>query len=248
MEKDYMNDYQDQWTRFHHKPTDGISSSSGNGWLYSAYAKKLGLELNSFKLEECFNLCSKNGILVRNPDKTTSPFSRDEVLGATALGLLKEQHLNGWNFSPFPIPKFNLFTLLKQLWELRPTWVIGNTLLAEPIQWLSYSLSFKHRNYFWQNNLDQLYRFSFSVPLVDRHFMLKKWDKFSWTKPSHVFYWFIAKVDSLSSRRNGIRWLKYGGDKNFEAMAQEFPQDHPIYQAWRYRSERIDRIMKGLDI
>ena len=36
--------YQDQWTRWHHKKTEGVNPSSHNGWIYTAYAKYLAPE------------------------------------------------------------------------------------------------------------------------------------------------------------------------------------------------------------
>lgn len=208
--------YQDQWTRFHHKPTDGINPSSGNGFIYTAYAVKVGLPVNSEKLNECWELCSQNNILIRNPYKETSPFSRDECLGSAYLGLLQPYHLGNsetwgiyaWNFSPFKIPEFSLVILLKQLIQL-----IQNR---------------NDRNYFWKHSLDQIYRFSFSIPLQDRHFILKRWGKFQWYNPIHLFYAGVAKVDSMLPKKSGIKWLKYGGEENKKAMVLEFPVGHPI--------------------
>ena len=107
--------YQDQWTRFHHKTTDGVNPSSGNGFLYTAYAEKAGLKTDSVKLNQCWELCQRYDFVkgvqyfVRNPQGTTSPASRDEVIGAVALELLKPEHLEKqkhrpkWNFSSYPI-------------------------------------------------------------------------------------------------------------------------------------------------
>ena len=198
--------YIDKYGRYHHKPTDGINPSSGNGWIYTAYAVKLGLPVNKYKLNECFKLCSQNGILIRNPNMETSPISRDEILGLAKLGLLKPKVIKGFNFSPYPIPRFNPFKLAVQLWDLRP------------------SLK-RHRNYFWENNLDQLYRFAFSVPLVDRDFILNN-TEMETDIISHAVYWAIAKIDSMFGKDSGIRWLKYG--KSLEAMQEEFPEDHPF--------------------
>lgn len=213
-----MNNYQDQWGRFHHKPvTEKNPVPSNNSWLYTAYAKKAGVTLDTNRLENCWQLCWENQehFATRSPGKFVPPFSRDEILGAVEIGVLQPVWLvaYNWNFSPYPIPKFNLITLIKQLWQLRPTLSVSGPGETE------FGLVWKHRNYFWQNNLDQLYRFAFSVPLVDRHFILKQWGKFN------LFYWAISKIDSLGGK-SGIRYLKYG--KDFETMAKEFPADHPI--------------------
>lgn len=200
--------YVDKWGRYHDKPCQNGESSSNNGWIYTAYAEKAGLEIDLFTLAICFRDCKvangdlENGIaLIRSPKKETPPMSRDEVLGMASIGFLKQHHLNGWNFSPYPIPKFNLFKTISQFLELRG----------------------KHRNYLWQNKLEHTYRFAFSVPLSDRHFILQKWGKFN------LFYWLVAKVDSMiGNPTNGIPWLKYGGSKRKIAMQSEFPEDHPL--------------------
>lgn len=203
--------YIDKYGRYHNKPCINGEPKSNNGWIYTAYAKKLGLPLDQTQLTLCYNQCSA-GKLIRSPGKLLPPMSRDEILGMTELGYLRSPHLYRWNFSPRPIPRFNPIKLVQQLWQLSPS------LLSDGVG--GYELEFKHRNYFWENNLDQLYRFAFSVPLIDRHFILGKWGKFN------LFYWAIAKIDSLSSKKSGIRWLKYG--KSLEAMQEEFPEDHPF--------------------
>ena len=204
-----MNYYEDKWGRYHDKPvTDTNLIPSNNGWIYTAYVEKAGIPIDYLGLEACFLNCKvsnpdlPNGVaLTRSPGKPTPPISRDEILGMAALGFLKPRHLNGWNFSPYAIPKFNLFKTIKQFIELRG----------------------KHRNYLWQNSMSHTYRFAFSVPLTDRHFILQKWGKFN------PFYWLVAKIDAKFSKpKNGIHWLKYGGSERIPAMQQEFPQDHPL--------------------
>lgn len=221
--------YQDKWGRFHHKYTDGIQPSSGNGWIYTAYAKKAGVPVDKDDLCACLVACMEinkelhHEWINRSPGKSTPPISRDEILGISSLGF--RFGLTNWNFSPFPLPAFSLIKLVKQLWELRPYGIINVSLDDNKKQ---YRLLFHHRNYFWQNNLDQLYRFAFSVPVQDRHFILKCWDKFQWYNPAHVFYACVAKIDSLLPKKSGIKWLKYGGEENKKAMVQEFPTDHDI--------------------
>ena len=174
-------------------------------------------------------------MLLRNPGYSTPPFSRDEFLGCVSLGLLKNYGtFFGWNFSPYPFPKFSLSKLLSQLWQLRPGILadryitlfkfFGGKSVKLP---LGYNLSFKSRNYFWENNLDQIYRFAFSVPVVDRYSILKTWDKFQWYKPSHCFYFLAAQVDKRLGH-SGLSYLKYGGEKNAQEMVKEFPVIHPI--------------------
>lgn len=199
-----MLNHIDKYGRYHDKPvTDNNPVSSNNGWIYTAYADKLGMSVDKEKLLKCFEECivvdnSKHRYLNRSPGKFLPPISRDEILGMSALGFLKPEHLDGWNFSPFRLPAFNLPTLLKQLWHIKD----------------------KHRNYFWQNNMSMVYHVAFSVPLADRHFILSRWGKFN------LFYFLVAKIDTLLPAKNGIKWLKYGGNK--KALLSEFSEDHPF--------------------
>lgn len=230
-----MNNYIDSYSRYHNKPiTDSDPYPCNNAWIFTSYAKKLGLIVDMNKLGQCFNLCRIDSeTLVRNPDDSIEknvPISRDEIIGMVALGVLKPR-LVRWNFSPFPLPKFSAVQLAKQLYELRPSLIKTYRDTIPPIP--KYSLEFKHRNYFWQNKLDQIYRFAFSVPLQDRHFMLKCWDKFQWYNPVHVFYATVSKVDSMLPKKSAIKWLKYGGEENKAKLLEEFPEDHQIIQRIR---------------
>ena len=199
-----MDNFVDKWGRYHDKPvTESNPVPSNNGWIYTAYAEKAGLPVDHALLTNCFAYCKQfdrkgRVYLIRSPQKHTPPISRDEILGMAALGFLAPKHLNGWSFSPYKLPKFDLIKTVKQAIEM-----IG-----------------KHRNYLWQNNMDQLYRFAFSVPLADRHFILQKWGRFN------RFYWLIAQIDGLIKGKNGIRWLKTG--KGVEEMKLEFSESHPL--------------------
>ncbi len=202
--------YWDKYSRLHDKPvTEANPIPCNNSWIYTAYYVRIYGPVVPIMQEVCFDLCSMNGKLIRSPGKALPPISHDEILGMVALGLLEPEHLKGWSFSPYAIPKFSPLKLAQQLWDLRP------------------SLN-RHRNYFWENSLDQIYRFAFSVRLVDRHFLLKTWGKFQWFNPAHLFYASIAKLDSKLGQASGIRFLKYGGKKNEVTMRTEFPEGHPL--------------------
>ena len=202
-----MNNYFDKWGRLHHKPCVDGEPSSNNGWIYTAYYDKLNNGMVIGNLRTCFEGCLRNGSFHRHPPSIQSkvPMSRDEILGAAALGLLKPQHLNGWNFSPFPLPKFDIIKTIQQFLELRD----------------------KHRNYLWQNNMIHTYRFAFSMPIQDRAFLLECWGE---TKSlRYFFYKGIAFLDSKFGKpKNGIPWLKYGGEERKAVMRLEFPEDHPL--------------------
>jgi len=114
-----MNNYVDQYGRYHDKPvTQSNPVSSNNGWIYTAYAKKVGLPIDIYKLEMAADMCDQGyGVLWRTPGKESPPMSRDEILGLAELGLLKPEHLRDWNFSPYPLPKFSLVECVKQFWS-----------------------------------------------------------------------------------------------------------------------------------
>jgi hypothetical protein len=205
-----MNNYFDKWGRIHNKPTpEGSVGSTNNGWIFTAYLAKAGYKVDLMSLAVCFKECKQvdptNGrvYLIRSPLKDTPPMSRDEILGMASLGFLRERHINNWNFSPYPVPAFNLFKLFKQLKEAKD----------------------QHRNYFWLNKLDQLYRLAFSVPLQDRAFLLECFGEKNSLR--YFFYKAIAYLDSKFAKpKNGIHWLKYGGEERKKFMQQDFPEDH----------------------
>ena len=225
--------YQDKWSRFHDKPCTNGEPSSNNGWVFSAYAAKAGLELDETWLGICYKGCRlDSSTLVRSPGDEIGksvPISRDEILGLVALGFLvaKKDSKIAWNFSPYPLPKLNLFKLFSQLWQLFSFEKTTVPLFLGVVEIYPHLPKLKNRNYFWQNNLDQIYRFAFSIPLVDRYFILKKWNRFCWYKPSHLFYFAVSLFDRIGSA-SGLKWLKYGGQDNKKAMVKEFPEDHPI--------------------
>lgn len=228
--------YFDKWGRLHHKPCVNGEPSSNNGWIYTAYYHKLhnvrSTIINNEKLvligEQCSALLTRHPVEFKLPSQQV-PISRDEILGLAYLGFLTPEHLSDWNFCPFILKKFNPFKLITQLWELRPEFDFYSELHPTKDRYIEKGpwFVFKHRNYFWQNNLDQIYRFAFSVPLQDRAFLLECWGE---TKsPRYFFYKGIAWLDSKFTKpKNGIHWLKYGGEDRKKIMQAEFPEDHPL--------------------
>ncbi len=202
-----MSNYRDKFGMYHDKLVIDEQPSSNNGWICTAYAQKAKLPYSKVLVNHTFRKCKvrntkfpNNLYLIRTPHKATLPINREEILGMASLGFLKPHHLNGWSFSPYPIPKFSLIKTIKQLMKIKN----------------------KSKNYFWQNNMDQLYRFLFSVPIQDRHFMLTKWGKFN------ILYWVVDRLDRFIKPKNGIDWLKYGGEARKKVMQSQFPFDHPL--------------------
>lgn len=189
-----IDNYIDNYGRIH-KKKDKLSN---NGWIYSAVAIKLGykLNLNLNAAQDCLNQ------LERHPYSTTKPpISRDEILGLHYI--LKPKKVS-MSFIPKSMkkPKFNFMQFFKQLKEL-----IKNK---------------DDRNYFWQNELDQMYTIAFTVPLTDRHFLLKQAGKYN------LIYHFIHIIDQLLPTKNRsermIKWLK--GKKDSGAVCNYFGKNH----------------------
>lgn len=229
------NVYTDKWQRLHHKPTDGVNPSSNNGFIYTAYFYKINNIHPSLQstpeLIEAGEQCAK--YRARHPRPHISeqvPISRDEILGLEYLGFNVD--MDGWNFSPYPLPKFSLLQFIKQAQSLIIVQPYYKRVLGVDIKLYHFELA--HRNFFWKNNLSQIYHLAFSVPLQDRYSILKWSGLFKWYLPSHLLYASISMVDRLG-KPSGIRYLKYGGEKNMRAMITEFPADHDIVKAVRER-------------
>lgn len=191
-----VNQYIDQFGRMHEKQ----NKKSNNGWIYSAYAIKAGIELNISKkaCNDCFTQNERHPFSI-----TTPPISRDEIIGLYYI--LKPKFVS-FDFTPKALskPKFNLIKFIKQAKELY--------------------LNRNNRNFFWQNNLGQIYHIAFKVPLQDRHFILKQTGKYN------LFYHLIHLLDQKIPTKNrselAIKWLK-GNRKNSDII-QYFDSNHPI--------------------
>lgn len=198
-----MSNYRDNQGFYHDKPSTG-QPSSNNGFYYTA----IGLILDA---PDCYDYdyrIASYCATKRIRQTGSPPISRDEVLGLVVLGYYKELNIKNWNFSPYPLPKFNLVRFTYQLFLL--------------IQ------HHKDRNYFWRNNLDQMYRIAFSVPLSDRHFILKR----TYQK-SNLFYWIIHKIESKIRYKKKsprlLNWFKTGNDP--QAVINYFDEQHPFRKA-----------------
>lgn len=197
------DNYIDLYGRMHDKMCRDGNYSSNNGWIYSAIYLKLGGSLN-IDMDYAMKCAIRR---VRHLDKTEPPISRDEILGLAYLGVLYPSDVKGWNFSPYPLPKLDLHLLIDQLHECVD----------------------QHRNFFWQNKLEQVYHLAFMVPLQDRNFINK-------SKPfnrKQLLYLIIEKIDKFFIKPSSkssylIRFLKYDIMPPIEIFESYFGIDHPI--------------------
>lgn len=227
--QDIAMKYQDEYGGFHDSPvTENDPHPSNNRWIYTAYFYKVNnirpTDQYDWKLIEAGEICAK--YRTRHPHSyisTQTPISRDEVLGLEYLGF--RVSMDGWNFSPYELPKFNLSKFINQARRLVVVNPYYKRILGVDVK--LYHLELTHRNTFWKESLDQIYHLAFSTPLQDRYSILKWRGEFKFYRPDHLFYAGISLVDRLGMP-SGMRYLKYGGYDNMEAMVKEFPSDHPI--------------------
>lgn len=184
--------------------------SGNDGAIVTAYALKVGFTIDWQNLWNTRDLVKKkNEIPIeRHPGKPYPPPSRDTMLGLVALGMLHPETLiaGNWLFCPFKIPPFNPFSTISALLRLKKS----------------------HRNALWEGKGEpHVFRFAFSVPLVDRAFMLRHVGM-----PVNYFYslveWIDKKFTSSSPSSKLIRWLKYDEMPEQSVFDTYFGREHPI--------------------
>jgi len=187
--------YQDKFSRWHIKPCIDGEPSSNNGWIYTAFAFHLGLGLDLFELEDCYQ-ASNRGVwpkVDRSPGKMFPPLSRDEVLGLYICGMihLKTIERSYWQFcnlvgfTPKPLWKINLFKALKAAWKIRKS----------------------HRNALWDE--EDLWHLGFRLPPQDTWFVLKVAE----LSPSliHTLYFYVSSLLTVLGKDDSgilILWVK----------------------------------------
>ena len=210
-----MNYYVNKYGLWDVKPVGEDGEPTGNdGWIVTAYAAKARLPICYMDIHETYwEYCTDDFLfpIMRLPNKRTPPLSRDVMLGFCALGFIHVNRLKerNWNFSPYPLPKFNLFKLLAQLWKLRG----------------------KHRNTFWlESGYEQVYHVAFMIPFQDRGTYFR-----AAGKPVPFFYALVESIDmkmkSSSDSSTLLSWVKYNKKPEKEVFERYFGKDHPIYQA-----------------
>lgn len=204
--------YVDNYGLYNVKPVGEDGKPTGNdGLIISAYADKAGLMVDIYNLRVGLwhKLKARNGFPIeRLPGKETPYPSRDFYLAAKWFEFEKTDHLKryGWNFSPFKLPSINPFKLVAQA-----ALAIG-----------------KDRNFFWENKLDQIYRFAFSIPLHDRAFYFNM-EVIHAPKIYALIEWVDRKFFKAGNNSSKlIRWLKYNEMPKIEVFEEYFGKDHPI--------------------
>lgn len=225
-----MRNFQDQWTRWHHKESDGINPPSHNGWIYSAYAKYLAPgTTDSQLLFECYRKCTRSLDPVkvdRSPNLIKPPLSKDEVIGLVSLGLLTNNELQNshYNFCNLDadfnrkLSFSNFFSGLKALFKIRK----------------------EDRNYAWQHNMVETYPLLFKLPPWDIYYVKKIYKKRANLLEFVLFY--LNAFTTILKGSGSVKMLLWLQLKDLgmnklsklikleKALNHDFKEDHPFYK------------------
>lgn len=202
--------YIDRYGLYNIRPVKKDLIPTGNdGWILTVYAYKVGLTIDISKVFDSYKELPFIGKIPtqRLPYKLTPYPSRDVILGWASLGLLKVNDLvdSNWSFSPLPLERFKIIDTLYQFLDLRN----------------------KDRNYFWQHEYKQVYRFAFSVPFQDRAYLYRVSGKkapLAW----RVYEKLSRRVKPKNDSSKLLAWLKYNEVPSKEVWVSYFGKDHPI--------------------
>lgn len=198
-----MKNYKCKYGLFHDKPCLDGEPSSNNGWIYSAYAKKLGFLLDMPQLNYVADKCivineqQNNSFvsLIRLPNKHEPPMSRDEIIGMASLGFIKANHL------------------MKANWYFRGT--EPQAYLYQQIIAL-YKIKDEHRNYVWQNKIIDAYPIVFKLFWHDRFYVKKMSGEAATLFEFLMFYlYMIAILLQGSAGEKNLLWLQLSDLNSF---------------------------------
>lgn len=171
-----MISYVCKYGGYHDKPVKNREPSSNNLWIYTAYAHKLGLKTTRHRLQNTLNSCARDDVsdffINRLPNKPAPVISRDEIIGMISLG-----------FNPLKYG-YNMYKGFKPTRSQYLKAIIGLHRIRK-----------EHRNYFWENNITEVYPLAMRLMPHDQYYvtkMLTVYDK------SH-FRWVMFQLYALST-------------------------------------------------
>lgn len=192
--------YQDKWTRWHDKPCINGEPKSNNGWIYTAYGKYLDkdhlVNRDLDKRLECYKGCRKSEYPLkvdRSPNDPIPPLSKDEVIGMVSLGLMTRHelaysHWNFCNFEEYTPKKLTLSSIIKAAKLL-------------------YAARKEHRNYIWENKVEDAYPLAFLLPPEDQYYVIKHYGKSPGIFRTLIFY--INTILTLTGDNKSAKMLKW---------------------------------------
>lgn len=195
-----VSKYQDKYTMWHDKPCKDGEPSSNNPWIYSSYSKYLAPKtVDVYKRIELFNKCADNTLsnpfdlrINRLPNKPYPVLSKDEVVGLVSQGLITcdELEANYWNFCNLeyekePLSFSGVLVAIKALWNIRK----------------------EHRNYFWENNIQEAYSLAFYLPLELQYYVRR----FAKKKPNllQTLAFYISFINVLTKGDKSSRMILF---------------------------------------
>ena len=172
-----MNKYIDKWGAYHDKPSRNGKQSSGNPAIYSAYANRLGLDVNITTLKSLYRACwvdyEAGWELKRYPNEVSTKSSRDEIIGWVSLGIMNASDLISWDY------RYNYQWLNFPLWKQ----VKGFIYIAG-----------EHRNFAQDKNVEYVFPKMFQLPLFDQYYV----DKFM-TGKAKWYKWIMFQLYVIST-------------------------------------------------
>tara|TARA_R110000868_G_C10972548_1_gene770438 strand:- start:27148 stop:27816 length:669 start_codon:yes stop_codon:yes gene_type:complete len=141
---------------------DKLNADSNNLWIYTAYAKALGLDIPDAKailkyMLECMLDNQNNDFIInRKPKIYEPPMSRDELIGM--LSLLDDEY------------KKILYRKLKE-----NKFYYCNLKLIENVSYFQsikalFKIRNEHRNYIWLNRIVKGFKIAFRLQFQDRYY------------------------------------------------------------------------------
>lgn len=189
-----MSKYKCKYGLYHDKPVVNNEPSSNNGWIYTAYSKYLGGNIDRVRIQTTYQFCTRSytPLLVdRLPNKATPPFSKDEVIGCVSLGLLhnkelENSHYNFCNINRDFDRKLTFRSFIKAAKAL-------------------YKIKDEHRNYVWENEIVDAYPLAFKLAPWDIYYCKRMAGEKPSILESTLFY--LNAYQTIRSGNKSVRML-----------------------------------------
>lgn len=197
-----MNKYQDRDSYWHDRECIDGEPSSNNRLTYTAYSKYLTPKASQEELllrRLAFQKCEVSDVppikINRLANKPFPPFSKDEVIGAISQGFINAKQLEDshWNFCNLPEYTPEKLTFKKAYKAAKILWKIRK----------------EHRNYVWENKLEDAYCLTFWLQPWDQYYV-KKFCGEDATLLQTIFFYLNA-INVLTKGGKSVRmmlWLQ----------------------------------------
>lgn len=232
-------EYQDRWTRWHHKPVTNGNASSNNGWKYSADSLFLKPgTLDREKLVECYRQCIASEVplkINRSPGQIYPAKSKDEIMGLRILGLLTDDELQEAHYNHCNLPEYNNkgLSFIKLIRAIKALLDMNKSIKEQKLT------GGKVRNYVWENKVVDAYPLAFRLPPEDIYVSRKLAGKFPGIFNTIIFH-LSTIVTILTGKKSPkmFMWMKLKALDSFylkfinesEYIKNYYPEGHPFCQ------------------